>query len=434
MSARAVAAVLLVALAAACGPATTSRPTDDGDARDAADMRDDDRPAETDDRPDATPDADDGPAPDIPGDDAPADDTPETDAGDDGAVDNAEPKTQDAEPDEPPAGDGPEADDDGTPLAVTAVEPGAGGASAPTAVVIRGSGFGPGMIVLVGETPAERVVSAGPNELSAVFPAVPLTARGVRDVTVERADGTRAVLPRAFEYRFDQDPIVFVHGLYGNAANWATMTAAFRAAGWPDSHLAAISYRNPAGVNTPAARDELAPFVDAVLARTGADRVDVVCHSMGGLSTRLWIKLFGGGTKVRDYVSLGAVHHGNQAACATSFLGDVSKELCPNYRGTETSFNGVLSTLNGDPATADTDETPFGVEDGGEIRWNAVWSDADGVVYPPQSGCLDQARADDCSAPINHMVSGVPHLELVTRPALIAIVQERLMRTRPPAR
>lgn len=61
-------------------------------------------------------------------------------------------------------------------------------------------------------------------------------------------------------------------------------------------------------------------FVDDVLARTGAQRVDIVTHSQSGLLTQYFIKRLGGANKVGTVVNFSGIAHG-------SLLGNFALEL-----------------------------------------------------------------------------------------------------------
>jgi pimeloyl-ACP methyl ester carboxylesterase len=54
----------------------------------------------------------------------------------------------------------------------------------------------------------------------------------------------------------------------------------------------------------------LAEFIDKVLAATGASKVDIVAHSMGGLVARAAIKYYGCDTKVRKLLTIGTPNKG----------------------------------------------------------------------------------------------------------------------------
>lgn len=310
-------------------------------------------------------------------------------------------------------------------LALDAVEPSSGGASVTTRVTLSGAGFAQGMTVQVGEIFAGDVVVESDERMSADFPPVPATDCGPRTVTI-KLDEQNASLPDAFGYDFDEDPIVFVHGYTGNGKDWKKMIGWFTELGYPENYLAAISFSENKGSNVVNARDELGPFVDAILAATGAEKVDMLSHSMGGLSSRLYIKSFGGEHKVRDYISLAAAHHGSLIAILFP-RGDGAREMYPAYADQEQSVNGVQWDLNGDPEAPDVDETPFGVEDGGEVYWQgALYSDVDLIVAPGSSGCLNQQYRNDCSDPVNLEISGVVHGQMPNDAEVFEIVADRL--------
>ena len=67
------------------------------------------------------------------------------------------------------------------------------------------------------------------------------------------------------------------------------------------------------GSNNPLSGDKwavnLANFIDKVLAATGASRVDIIVHSMGGLVARSSIKYYGCASKVRKLLTVGTPNH-----------------------------------------------------------------------------------------------------------------------------
>ncbi|MFB7874199.1 esterase/lipase family protein [Nocardia sp. NPDC056064] len=56
--------------------------------------------------------------------------------------------------------------------------------------------------------------------------------------------------------------------------------------------------------------DQLATFVDRVLAATGSDEVDIVAHSQGGAMANWYTKFDGGAAKVKNLITFGATQHG----------------------------------------------------------------------------------------------------------------------------
>jgi len=55
--------------------------------------------------------------------------------------------------------------------------------------------------------------------------------------------------------------------------------------------------------------ERLAEFIDKVLSATGASKVDIVAHSMGGLVSRAAIKNYGCSSKVRKLIMVGTPNH-----------------------------------------------------------------------------------------------------------------------------
>jgi triacylglycerol lipase len=109
-----------------------------------------------------------------------------------------------------------------------------------------------------------------------------------------------------------RDPILFVHGWSGNGTNWTYFASRFAIDGYSPSQLDLWSY-DWTKSNVSIAQD-VANEVRALRARTGAAKVDVVSHSMGGLNTRWYLKFLGGTANVDDWVSIGGPNHGTNLA------------------------------------------------------------------------------------------------------------------------
>lgn len=138
----------------------------------------------------------------------------------------------------------------------------------------------------------------------------------------------------------------------------------------------------------------LAALVDHALAETGADQVDLVGYSYGGLVARHYVKDLGGEANVRRYVGIGVPQRGVAAACGLDY--EEAGHLCPG-----TPF---MSALNAG------DDTP------GAIEYSNIWSDEDGAGNVAVDGPV-------C---VRH-VPGVPHL---LEPFSPAVVAEALARVR----
>ncbi|MDP8255265.1 MAG: hypothetical protein P9M14_05910 [Candidatus Alcyoniella australis] len=304
-------------------------------------------------------------------------------------------------------------DDQAQDLELITVDPAYGGCSVQTEVLLSGRGFSAGMQVSVGALSALEVQVLGPNQARAVFPAVEITQRRPYDVYVT-LDGQSDVLGDAFYYRFDEDPVLLVHGITGSSADFDVMYQRLIELGYPADYVYSINFSDSGGSNIPNARDELGLYAAELLARTNAEKVDVVAHSMGAISTRLWIQQYGGDAFVRDVVTLAGASHGSSTICLTLWLGEGADEMCPSYADEQHSHNSVQWMLNGDPAANDVDETPFGVEEGGTVYWQgAFYSNVDMTVTPPESACLNQSHRNDCSHPVNIMAPGLSHDDII---------------------
>ena len=98
-------------------------------------------------------------------------------------------------------------------------------------------------------------------------------------------------------------PIVFVHGNSGSAAQFETQFQRFAGNGYPDRLLFAYEYDTSVPDNTVAVA-ELAPFVDRVLARTGARQVLLAAHSRGTTVSHAYLADPAHAAEVAKYVNL----------------------------------------------------------------------------------------------------------------------------------
>jgi triacylglycerol lipase len=145
------------------------------------------------------------------------------------------------------------------------------------------------------------------------------------------------------------------------------MIGRFKADGYTDAELFSWSYNTSQSNKTTAS--EIAAKVDQILAATGASKVDIITHSMGGLSSRWFVKFLGGTGVVDEWVSLGGPNHGTdtanwcfQTSCYEMRIG-----------------SAFLTELN------QGDETP------GDVRYGTWWSPCDTVINPDSSVSLSGA-------------------------------------------
>lgn len=154
-------------------------------------------------------------------------------------------------------------------------------------------------------------------------------------VPVLLSGALEAQLPEVLEAGDDPVPVLLVPGWGDTAPTVEPLRQRFIRAGWPESRVSALSFRNPVGSNA-AHSAEIATAVRVLKGLTGADRVDVVAHSMGGLAVRQYLSDDEEMAAVRRVVFLGTPHRGTLAAVLA--WGDGGREMVPG--------SDFLMTLN----------------------------------------------------------------------------------------
>ncbi|MEU4313657.1 alpha/beta fold hydrolase [Nocardia sp. NPDC024068] len=179
--------------------------------------------------------------------------------------------------------------------------------------------------------------------------ALPGTARAVPTLPVPfGAEATRAALahysdtvsspPGANDWNCRPDaghpePVVLLHGYTaGQAGNWQTLAPLLANTGYCVYSLtyglgAAADPATPGGekVRVSAERD-VAPFVDRVLGATGAERVQLVGHSMGTVVARYYIEVLGGAGRVGRSVNITPLNDGTDVLGAATMT-DLAEDL-----------------------------------------------------------------------------------------------------------
>jgi triacylglycerol lipase len=123
--------------------------------------------------------------------------------------------------------------------------------------------------------------------------------------------------------RRHREPVVLVHGLLANrTVNWASISPYLANRGFcvfaftygTREEVDFGSYQ-PGGLTRmqPSAR-RLGRFIDRVLRKTGARKVDIVGHSEGSLMPSWYVRFQGGARKVDDYVGLTTLWDGTNLA------------------------------------------------------------------------------------------------------------------------
>lgn len=187
----------------------------------------------------------------------------------------------------------------------------------------------------------------------------------------------------------DSIPVLLVHGLVDNRSVFGVLHRQLRRKGF--RHVVTMNYPVLTGdVRSAAAR--VAEQVEALCAETGADRVHVVGHSLGGIIARWYVQQLGGDARVDTLVTLGSPHAGTTAAKILPV--SIVRQLRP---GSE-----VLRTLAA-PAR------------GCRTRVLSLWSDRDEMMLPRECARLDHPDLDVR----NVHLSGVGHVAMPIHPRVV---------------
>jgi triacylglycerol esterase/lipase EstA (alpha/beta hydrolase family) len=149
------------------------------------------------------------------------------------------------------------------------------------------------VIVDITETP-ERLAALGAAGAAGVIATV--------DVQAGQDDWDLPLTPE------HPRPVVLVHGTFGNRGyTWTKAAPLLRQNGYRIFRLDYGRHLNPVLFGVGDIREsarQLGEFVDAVLRRTGAEQVDMVGFSQGGMMPRYYIQALGGAPKVHHLVGI----------------------------------------------------------------------------------------------------------------------------------
>jgi hypothetical protein len=128
-------------------------------------------------------------------------------------------------------------------------------------------------------------------------------------------------------------PVVLVHGtLADEGSNWVTLAPLLANEGYCvyafnyGATLASLEVWPLIGPRIDGlghieeSAKELSSFVNSVLSKTKASKVDIVGHSQGGMMPNYYIKDLGGATKVNELIGLAPSNHGTTLSGVTKLL------------------------------------------------------------------------------------------------------------------
>lgn len=193
-------------------------------------------------------------------------------------------------------------------------------------------------------------------------------------------------------------PVLLLHGFVDNRSVFVLLRRALLRDGW--RHVFAVNH-SLLTTDIRAAAERLALQVEEICAQTGHSQVDIVGHSLGGLTGRYYVQRLGGDARVRTLVTLGTPHSGTRAAPAL-----VPHPLLQQMRPASALLNDLARPEPNALAT----------------RFVSFWSDLDIFMAPAETARLDHP---DLHAE-NVRVDGVGHLSLPVDCAVSARIRREL--------
>ena len=213
-------------------------------------------------------------------------------------------------------------------------------------------------------------------------------------------------------------PVVLVHGTFGNASSFSTLSPHLAAAGYC---VFALNYgcQNMQQVVCATgpieeSAGQLSAFVNEVLAATGAAKVDLVGHSQGGLMPRYYLKFLGGTAKVHRLIGLAPPNHGTTVdglkSLAALLSGLVGCDACTE----QLAGSAFLANLNngGDTQTG--------------VRYTVIETRYDEVVTPFTSAFLSGPLVTNILLQSTCPFDVTGHLSIVSDPNAIGWVRSAL--------
>lgn len=186
-------------------------------------------------------------------------------------------------------------------------------------------------------------------------------------------------------------PVVLVHGYLCNHRIWDDIASDLRAQG----HAVMAVNLEPLFTSIDNYAGTVEAAVDALCRETGAAKVALVGHSMGGLAIRAWMRAHGT-ARVARVLTLGTPHAGTQIAPGTQ---------TPNGRQMEWQSRWLA-----DLSAGESDAT--------RALMRIALTPQDNIVYPQRAQVLPGLQAT--------VFKGLGHLQMCLDPAVIAWVREQL--------
>ena len=192
-------------------------------------------------------------------------------------------------------------------------------------------------------------------------------------------------------------PVLLLHGYGCNSGYWTHLL--------PRLDAARISHATLDLEPVTGSIDDYAPLVqravESLCAATGADKVTIVAHSMGGLVARAWMRAHGA-ARVARVITLGTPHHGT---CLASFGVGLNAAQMQRSAGCGEE-SAWLRQLNASESAAT------------RALVTSIYTHHDNIISPQTSGVLEGAH--------NIAIGGVGHVALGRNPGVLARVMREI--------
>ncbi|AKK01981.1 esterase/lipase family protein [Corynebacterium epidermidicanis] len=196
-----------------------------------------------------------------------------------------------------------------------------------------------------------------------------------------------------------KEPVILIHGTSDNASNWGDVAPVLKRAGmcvWAFDYGADdITLQNmipslKAIGDLDVSAREVADQVTYVREVTGAEKVNLVGHSQGGMHTKTYEQLYGEPGTVARVVAIGGNYHGTT-------LGGMATALLPLIKGAPglasflASTAGIQQVLGSEFMTR-LNEHPDTVAG---VQYTSIYSPADTTVTPNSASQLTAVPGAD---------------------------------------
>jgi len=189
----------------------------------------------------------------------------------------------------------------------------------------------------------------------------------------------------------EQHTIVFVHGYVSNRSSFLPMMTYLRALGL--GPVLCFNYKAATSIEKAAA--QLREFLKE---RVRGGRVDLVCHSLGGVIARVYLQDLGGARRVDRCITLGTPHRGTYNAYWVNSR--VGRDLRPDSK--------LLERLQASAHRS------------GKVRFTSIVAGSDNIILP---------RVFASSGEDVVQVPNVGHLGMLFTPSVFQAVAQRLLPT-----